>query len=157
MPLYLPNEVDKVISFESTSFIGCLNNRAVLKYPCVVEEQWERFVIEERMYKALRSHPCIITCFGLDGRGLKLEYALNKTLRDFLCSFNSSGFDSLKDRLRWSRQAAEAIAYIHMKNIIHCNISIWNFLLNRDINMKLFDFQGLYIDSHGVTFNSFLN
>lgn len=155
VPLYLPNGVDKVIGFGSTSFIGRLNNRAVLKYPRVVGEQWERFVIEERMYKALGSHPRIITCFGLDGRGLKLEYAPNGTLRDFLRGSNSSGFDSPKDRLRWSRQAAEAIAYIHTKNIIHCDISIRNFLLDRDMNMKLSDFQGLYVDPHGVTFNGF--
>ena len=66
VPLYLPNGVDKVIGFGSTSFIGRLNDKAVLKYPRVVGEQWERFVIEERMYKALGSHPRIITCFGLD-------------------------------------------------------------------------------------------
>lgn len=28
-----------------------------------------------------------------------------------------------------------------MKNIIHCDISIWNFLLNRNINIKLSDFK----------------
>lgn len=153
VPLYLPEGVDKVIGFGSSSFIGRLDDQTVLKYPRVVGEHWDRFVIEQRIYNALGPHPRIIACFGLDERGLKLEYATRGTVRDLLrnpdytCSITSS------DRIRWSRQAAEAVAYIHTKNVIHCDISTRNLLLDKNFDVKLSDFQGIYVDQNGTLFN----
>ena len=69
---YLPEGVSKVVSVSSSSFIGLLDSKTVLKYPHVVREEWNRFIAEERIYNVLGSHPRIITCFGLDDRGLKL-------------------------------------------------------------------------------------
>lgn len=44
------------------------------------------------------------------------------------------------------------MAYIHTNNVIHCDISPRNFLLDDKLNVKLADFQGLYVDQHGETF-----
>lgn len=155
VPLYLPEGVGKVIGFGSSSFIGLLDHKTVLKYPRVVGEQWDRFVIEERMYNALGSHPRIIACFGLDERGLKLEYAIKGTVRDFLRDPKSACSITSRDRLKWSRQATEGLAYIHTKNIIHCDISTRNFLLDKNLDVKISDFQGIYMDPYGVVFNGF--
>jgi len=113
VPLYLPKGVDKVIGFGSSSFIGRLHDGTVLKYPRVPGEQWDRCVIEECIYKVLGSYPRIITCFGLDARGLKLEYATMGTVRDRLRQSDSVGSVSCKDKLKWSQQAGEALAYVH--------------------------------------------
>jgi serine/threonine protein kinase len=155
VPLYLPDGVVEVIGFGSSSFIGRLDDKTILKYPRVPGEQWERLVIEERMYKVLGSHPRIITCFGLDERGLKLEYAMMGTVRSHVQRSESIDSIPLRDRLRWCRQAGEALAYIHTKNIIHCDISTRNFLLDNNLDLKLSDFQGLYLDPHGPTLNGF--
>ena len=155
VPLRLPSGVDKVIGFGSSSFIGRLGDEVVLKYPRVDGEQWERFVIEERIYNALGPHPRIVTCYGLDERGLLLEYATMGTVRHRLRDQNAAKSITHTVRLKWCRQAAEAVAYIHRKNVIHCDISTRNFLLDQDEDVKLSDFQGIYVDPKGVTFNGF--
>jgi serine/threonine protein kinase len=127
VPLYLPDGVVEVIGFGSSSFIGRLDDKTILKYPRVPREQWERLVIEERMYKVLGSHPRIIPCFGLDERGLKLEYAMMVTVRNHVQRSESIDSIPLRDRLRWCRQAGEALAYIHTKNIIHCVLALATF------------------------------
>lgn len=131
-----------------------MRKKSVLKYPRVPREQWERLVIEERMYNILGSHPRIIACFGLDERGLKLEYARMGTVKSALQpSSKSASSVSLTNRLKWCRQAAEALAYIHTKNIIHCDISTRNFLLDNNLDLKLSDFQRLHVDPHGIILN----
>ncbi|KAF2254208.1 kinase-like protein [Trematosphaeria pertusa] len=153
VPLYLPKGVDKVIGFGSSSFIGRVNDDTVLKYPRIAGEQWDTFVIEQRIYKALGSHPRILAFYGLDERGLKLEYATRGTVRNLLRDPNHARSLACRDRIKLCRQAAEAIAYIHTKNVIHCDISTRNFLLDKNLDVKLSDFQGIYVDQNGVVFN----
>lgn len=145
---YLPEGVSEILSVSSSSFIGLLDCKTVLKYPHVAGEEWDRFVNEERIYNALGSHPRIISCFGLDNRGLKLEYASKGSVSEYLRNYEVSR----EERLRWSRQAAEATAYIHTKNVIHCDINTNNLLLDDNLNVKLADFQGIYVDQRGETF-----
>ncbi|KAF2002136.1 kinase-like protein [Amniculicola lignicola CBS 123094] len=153
VPIYFPKGVGKVIGFGSSSFIGLLDDRTVLKYPRTAGEHWNRFFIEQQIYNALGSHPRILACYGLDERGLKLEYASGGTVRDFLRNPSYALSLTRCDRVRWCRQAAEAIAYIHTKNVIHCDISTRNFLLDTKLDIKLSDFQGVYVDHDGVLFN----
>ena len=153
VPLYLPAGVDKVIGFGSSSFIGRLDDKTVLKYPRTIGEEWGRLAIEKHMYDALGPHPRILACHGLDERGLKLEYAARGTVRDILRNTNHAQSLTSRERIRWCRQAAEAVAYIHRKNVIHCDISTRNFLLNKKLDVKLADFQGIYVDDRGVHFN----
>jgi serine/threonine protein kinase len=101
----------------------------------------------------LGSHPKILSCYGLDERGLKLEYAPKGTVRDFLCNPNEALSLTHCDRVRWCLQAAEAVSYIHAKNVVHSDISTRNFLLDRKLDIKLSDFQGIYVDHDGVLFN----
>lgn len=153
--LYYPKGVVKVIGFGSSSFIGLLNETKVLKYPRIKEEQWDRFVIEQKIYDALGSHPRIITCYGLDERGITLEYACKGTVRDLLNDSNRVSSFTDRDRIRLCWQAAEGIAYLHTKNVVHCNICTQNFLLDKNSDVKLCDFQGIYIDPKGVVWNGY--
>lgn len=155
VPLRLPHGVDKVIGFGSSSFIGRLDDEVVIKYPRVEGEQWDRFVTGSRIYTALGSHPRILTCYGLDERRLLLEYAKMGTVRHRLQYQNAAESITHAVRLKWCRQAAEAVAYIHEKNVIHCDISTRNFLLDQRQDLKLSDFQGIFVDPKGVTFNGF--
>ncbi|QDS74332.1 hypothetical protein FKW77_004434 [Venturia effusa] len=150
---YLPEGVSKIIAQGSSSFIGKLNEETVLKYPCVQGEEWDRFIVEKRIYEALCPHPRIIRSYGLDKRGLILEYATRGTFQDHLRSLDSAKSITKADRIRWCQQAAEAVAYIHKKKVLHCDISTRNLLLDKDFNVKLSDFQGEYVDGNGVRHN----
>lgn len=90
-------------------------------------------------------HPRILTFLGLDSRGLRLEKALNGTVYDFLRIHSTNSANKLK----WSRQLAEAVAYVHSKKIIHNDISIRNCFLDENLDLMLGDFQGLYTDNDG--------
>lgn len=150
---YLPEGVSKIIAQGSSSFIGKLNEETVLKYPSVRGEDWDRFIVEKNIYEVLCPHPRIIKSYGLDKRGLTLEYATGGTLQDHLRSLDSANSITNADRIRWCYQAAEAVAYIHTKKVLHCDISTRNLLLDKDFNVKLSDFQGEYVDEHGVRHN----
>jgi serine/threonine protein kinase len=52
-------------------------------------------------------------------------------------------------RLKWSQQAAEGAAYIHSLGVLHCDIN--NLLLDKNLNVKLADFQGRHISPDGLT------
>ena len=146
VPLYLPKGVDKVIGFGSSSFIGRIDDQTVLKNPRIPGKEWDRFELEKTIYDALGRHPRIITCFGLDARGLMLEYATNGSVKAFLARCDSM---SNENRVKWCRQAGEALVYIHTKNVIHCDCSTRNFLLDNSLNAKLSDFQGIYVAPDG--------
>jgi serine/threonine protein kinase len=151
--LYHPPGVSKVIGFGSSSFIGLLGADIVLKYPRIKEEQGDRFNIEARIYKALGSHPRILAFYGFDERGLQLEHAKNGTVRDLLRDPSRARHLTTRDRIRLCQQAAEAVAYIHTKKVIHCDISTRNFLLDENLDVKLSDFQGIYTDPDGAIWN----
>lgn len=47
-----------------------------------------------------------------------------------------------KLRLRWCRQAAEVICYIHEKGVIHSDLRPDNFLVDANLDLRLCDFGG---------------
>ena len=85
----------------------------------------------------------------------ELEYAIKGTVRDLLRNPKSACSITYGDRLKWSLQAAKGLAYIHTKNIIYCDISTRNFLLDKNLDVKISGFQGIYINPYGVVFNGF--
>lgn len=146
---YMPNGVLEILAVGSTSFVGDLGNNQVLKYPLVAEER-EAIEHEARIYGVLGSHPRILRCHGLDDAGLRLDRAMNGTLRDFLKSPHG-----LCDKLKWSRQLAEAVEYIHAKQVFHCDISLRNCFVNVKGDLQLGDFQGRYRSSEGTVYDGY--
>ena len=140
---YSPPGVIAPCGVGGSCYVGRLADNAVLKYPLTMDE-WPVVKAEGEMYRVLGLHPRILTCFGLDDHGLKLEFAANGTVKNFL----QSNYISLspKQKIIWTRQLAEAIAHIHSKNIIHCNISTANLLLDDNFDIKVSDFQGRLVD-----------
>ena len=70
---YYPPEVTRLLAIGSSSWIGILeDNQKILKYPKVIGKEWNSLILENRIYKALESNPRIVTCYGLDDRGLLL-------------------------------------------------------------------------------------
>ncbi|KAF2817569.1 kinase-like protein, partial [Mytilinidion resinicola] len=135
-----PEGVKAPCGVGSSCYIGILDDSTVLKYPLVKGRGWEHVVAEEKMYSILGRHPRVLTCFGLNEHGLRLEFAPNGTVKRFL-ELNAKSL-SAKQKIIWCRQTAEAITHAHSRSIIHCNISTDNLLLDGNLNVKLSDFQG---------------
>jgi serine/threonine protein kinase len=141
---YKPSGVHKVIATGSTCFVGDLGNNRVLKYPHIATDR-EAIEHEAQIYRILSSHPRILQCHGLDKSGLRLEKAANGTLRDFLHTQRSP-----LEKLKWARQLAEAVEYIHTKQVFHCDISPRNCFITGESDLKLGDFQGRFQASDGT-------
>ena len=136
---YYPPGVSEIIGRGGESFIGLIDDFTVLKYPCI-PGNLESIHIEAKLLEVLGNHPRIIASKGLTEHGLLLQRASNGSLSDYITSQSFISFDR---RLRWCKQAAEAVSYIHGKHVIHCDINLRNFLLDKNLDLQLADFQGM--------------
>lgn len=73
-----------------------------------------------------------------------LEFAPYGTVRGYLRSQHKP--TPLSVKLRWARQATEAISILHSKGVLHCDISCNNIFLDKDLNAMVGDFAGSSID-----------
>ncbi|KAF2692041.1 kinase-like protein [Lentithecium fluviatile CBS 122367] len=91
--------------------------------------------------------PRIVQSRGLmTGDGLLLDFAPNSNLHDYLTARPEA---SLERRLAWCIQLAEAVAYVHSKRILHCDLRHDNILLDLHLHLKLADFQGQHFSANG--------
>lgn len=144
---YYPPGVSEIIGRGGECFIGLIDQTTVLKYPCVPGDH-DSIRIEARLLDVLGDHPRIATSRGLTEHGLLLQRASNGSLHDYITLQSSI---PLERKLLWCKQAAQAISYIHGKYIIHCDINLRNFLLDKDLNLLLADFQGMLKSADGTT------
>lgn len=139
--LYYPENVKDVISMGSSSFIGLVDETTVMKYPHHANDEAKHssLDIEAQILEAIGDHDRIIRLNWRTSAGLLLEYASHGSLGRYLDSHSQT---TIQQKILWAKQAAEAIAAIHEKGVIHCDISLNNFLLDAQLNIKLCDFQG---------------
>lgn len=104
--------------------------------------------VEEQILRRLEHHPRIIRLRQKHEAGLLLEYMPNGTVGLYLRDVAPTC--SLQQRLMWAHQAAEAVAYIHSRSVLHCDISIGNLLLDANLDIKLSDFQGRLLKPDGT-------
>lgn len=144
---YYPPGVSEIIGRGGESFIGAIDDNTVLKYPCI-PGNLESIRIEAQLLEILAGHPQIIASKGLTEHGLLLQRASKGSLRDYITSESPI---SHHQRLLWCKQAAEAVSYIHTKDVIHCDINLQNFLLDENFDLLLADFQGMFKSADGET------
>lgn len=144
---YTPPGVKRLVDPSGGSCnIGEIDDTTVLKYPREKEDM-EQVRIEAKMLDLLGSHPRIIQSKGLTKHGLLLEFMPNGNAHDYLSAHSDV---SLDQRLAWCVQAAEAVAYIHSRRVLHCDIRHDNFLLDANLDLKLADFQGEHFSPTGA-------
>jgi serine/threonine-protein kinase len=105
-----------------------------------------RFKREARAAARLSGHPNVVTIYdvgeapsedGSVGRPfLVMEYLSGGTAADAL---RTGHLDRLA-ALRWLQQAAEALDYAHRRGVIHRDVKLANFLLDRDRVLHVADF-----------------
>ncbi|KAK8048263.1 hypothetical protein PG994_009993 [Apiospora phragmitis] len=160
-------DTGKIITSGSSAFIALFNGKqdTFLKFPLVPRNDSGNFTDSERSYRQkfrdqilnsleveirileiLGDHSRIIRLKGKHEDGLLIEYMPNGSVKAYLR--NNPGTPSLQ-RLKWAFQAAEGLAYVHQKNVLHCDVSIGNILLDPDLNVKLSDFGGRILNHEG--------
>lgn len=92
---------------------------------------------EGEIYEHLGDHPRVIRCVNRSDLLIDLEYAPNGDLASFLQSQNDLSDET---RIRFAREAIEAIVFIHSKGIIHSDIAARQFLVDSEHHVKLSDF-----------------
>jgi serine/threonine protein kinase len=163
---WLPRGVQNIIATGGSHYIGLIDAGTVLKYPQIPPKKLQSNVIgdekiltalrkqavlglqvEESIFRALGRHDRIVGFKGTHEDGILLEYMPTGSLARLLHSGNFR--PTIEQKLTWALQAAEAVAYIHAKGVLHCNIGVGNLLLDNALNVKLCDFQGQMLGLEG--------
>ena len=150
---WTPSYVTTILATGSEHYIGFVDETTVLKYPHLPNES-DGITVEAQILRRLSPHPRIIEFKGKTNEGILIERAANGSVADLLFGKDGAASELLphpRERLRWAREAAEAVAYIHSKHVIHRDISVGNLLLDKDMHIKLADFQGLLLNPDGTT------
>ncbi|KAG4439228.1 hypothetical protein IFR05_005266 [Cadophora sp. M221] len=136
-----PQGVKRVIASGSSAFVGVVDDSTVLKYPFAPGGDLSRLEIEKKLLQIIGPHPRIIGYKGFSNKGLHLERAEKGTLADCILE-SGNPLPTIHQRLCWFLEAAEAVAHIHSCKVLHCDIQPTHFLLDKDLSLKLPDFQG---------------
>lgn len=108
---------------------------------------------EAQIYRHLGKHSSVIGCLSDTDSHVDLVLAANGDLEDYI---NCQPDTPTWIRLRFVRQATEAVAYVHFNGVIHGDIAARRFLLDERLNVKVSGFtyaslageKGLNIISH---------
>lgn len=71
---------------------------------------------------------------------LVIEYLVNGSLQSYLGDHNKTV--TSEQRRLWMRHAAEALVAVHSADIIHCDVTPRNFMLNEALELHIADFAG---------------
>ena len=166
LPWY-PRGIRNFIAAGASNYVALFDECTVLKFPIVPPHETGLFPpegrayrrnfrkhavqgleVEEQILNTLGRHPRIIQLRQKHEDGLLLEYMPNGSVERYLRDVAPD--TSLEQRLKWALQAAEGLSYVHVKNVLHCDISVGNLLLDSDLNTKLSDFQGRLLHPNGT-------
>jgi serine/threonine protein kinase len=145
---YCPQGVKRVMASGSSAFIGEVDEATVLKYPLAPNGDMSRLDTERKLLEIVGPHPRIIQLKSFSAAGLYLERAANGTVADYLHESNNPT-PSVRQRLCWCQEAAEAVAHVHSRRVLHCDIQPTNLLLDEYLHLKLSDFQGKLLSEDG--------
>ncbi|KAI1571182.1 SPS1, serine threonine protein kinase [Pyrenophora tritici-repentis] len=138
-----PPGVSQVLFGGNTARLALLPDGTILKYVHDRDDHWaiKGLDIEHHILTALGSHQRLVKYFGKHEYGLRFQFEVNGDIRRY---FSKTDFKTIpiQQREKWVQQAAESIAFIHSKDVIHCDIHPNNFLLDGKLNLKLCDFAG---------------
>jgi serine/threonine protein kinase len=137
------SQANSFIAAGTVSKIYAIDNNNVIKIrPTSGEFERQAYDIEIRSYERLGHHERIASC-KVTEKGLILERGT--CLRGMLQSVGKSAI-SWAMKLQWALEAAEGLAYIHSKGIIHADVGCHNIIVDNAKHAKFIDFAGSGID-----------
>ncbi|EFY84420.1 hypothetical protein MAC_09522 [Metarhizium acridum CQMa 102] len=145
-----------------TAHIELLPSGDIVKYPksnpyCRINEQEnrDRIMSEAKVYERLQTSLYVPKLIDWDPSSccLTLEYLENGSLDTYVgkrvekatCGNEVINHIPIQVRQRWAIQAARALADVHAAQVIHCDVTPRNFLLNADLDLRISDFAGCSI------------
>lgn len=126
----------------TVGMIYAIDEHHVIKVPSSGEFERLAFDREIRIYTRLGHHERIAHC-EIQEKGLQLERGM--CLRDVLQSPSGSSVP-LDSKLQWAQEAADGLAYIHSKGVVHADVGCHNMILDGFGHLKFIDFAGSGID-----------
>jgi serine/threonine protein kinase len=127
------------------------NSQIIIKFP-VTEEDEERGRCnrEKLIYQLFQSSSyqrprSLLRYNGSTNHGILLEYAELGPVRLYLQGLAHPLPVSVL--LRWAREAADALLFVHLHGVSHGDINCTNFFLNSQLELKLGDFTSSFIHS----------
>ncbi|KAH7015655.1 kinase-like domain-containing protein [Ilyonectria destructans] len=145
---WFPDGIKNFIAASGSNYVALIDDESVLKFPIVSPhddttsysaaiQKYRRqtrdvalkgLEVETQILEAIGNHERVICLKGRHKDGLLLENIPNGS----------------------ALQAAEGINFIHSKNVIHCDITVRNLLLDGALNLKISDFEGMIISPNGT-------
>jgi len=121
----------------------------LIKLPWNSDASIGNLEIEKRVYRRLGDgHPNIIRCLRIEDYGVHLERAAHSSLREY---FASGGAATPEERLRWCRDLADAVGFLHQHGIRHADLGGRNVLLDAARRVRLCDFAGSAVSGDKAT------
>lgn len=145
---YYPPGVKQALASGTSAWIGEVDDSTVFKYPLAPGGDMTRLDVERKLLEIIGPHERIIGLKGFSDTGIYLERAVNGTVAQYILESGKPP-PSLKQRLAWCREAAEAVAWVHFRRVLHCDIQPTNLLLDDGLHIKLSDFQGKHLSENG--------
>ncbi|KAF2742734.1 kinase-like protein [Sporormia fimetaria CBS 119925] len=138
-----PPNVTEILSGGNTAHVGLLPDGSVLKFSWDREESHleKALDIEHQILSSIGPHDRITRYLGKQEHGLCFERATKGDVRRYMESVPLDSI-SVHIRLKWATQAAEALAFIHSRGVIHSDIHPNNFILDDALDLRLCDFSG---------------
>ena len=127
------------------------NTQTIIKFPVTEEaEERERCDREKSIYQLFQSssEQCPKSLLRYNGEtadGILLEYAELGLVRLYLQGL--SCLLSVSVLLRWAKEAATALHFVHLHGVSHGDINCTNLFLSKDLGLKLGDFTSSFIHS----------
>lgn len=146
---YITTFTCETLNIGMSGWVKALDDHLVIKHRHV---SWDwrdsvRDLAQERLiYERLGDHPLVTKYLGPLQNGLLFE-RLKTSIKIHLHYMKEEGKRPTQEQcIRWSIQAAEALAYVHSHGVRQSDISCNNFLLDYEDNVKICDFAGSQID-----------
>jgi Protein tyrosine and serine/threonine kinase len=116
-----PPGIKEVLSGGSTARVGLLPDGSILKHVYDRDDRWalKGLDIEHHILTMLGDHERLVKYLGKHQYGLRFQFEVNGDVRRYLSRVESNTLP-IQQREKWVRQAAESIAFIHSKHVIHC-------------------------------------
>ncbi|KAL3427387.1 protein kinase-like domain protein [Phlyctema vagabunda] len=154
------NRTERDLEIEKRAYERLGAHPSILQYKGVVEDTWEKCEGSGRIKSGilLRYHPRGTLRYLIEssrpmvpGETDAVTTPTNTTTTKMTNSPGSGWRENAEllqaNRDRWSLQLAEAVVYMHAKNVIHCDISTANILLSDDgSDLVVCDFAGCSLD-----------
>ncbi|KAL5340933.1 kinase-like domain-containing protein [Aspergillus crustosus] len=128
-----------------------LNTKYIIKFPLGDEDECARCNHEKEIYQLLESSsherpPSLLKFHGSTSHGILLDYAELGPVRHFLRGGSHDPIPS-SILLRWARQAAEALQFLHNNSICHGDVNCSNLFLDQHLDLKVGDFTSSLVGS----------